>query len=577
MAIQIKRKHGQPTTDDLNELLEGQPLINLSNGDLYVGGCDKKIGQELVEAESVLRQQETDTLQSNIESEAALREQNDTDLQTAINTEKSVRQQNDTQLQNSINAEATTRQSKDNDLQAEINTEKGVREQKDTQLQNDINTEASTRQAKDNDLQTAINTEKSSRESADNELRTSIENEVTNREAAINSLHSIIEEDISATIEEEKSARQLFESSHNNIENGEGNSSLKQNTYVDNSKNPVSTGVGSLALGGYRGDKPTGTPNNLPKTYNPSLNYGSYTGIDDTTTLAAGVQSIAVGAGNRAYSAWDFVGGKDSTATGKGAFIFGGKNNAGVFTADANGKVGNDIYLYNATFGESNRNDGRSALVVGSSNTLNNFIYHKSSNDFVNGSIVSGRSNSVSGAAATIVGGIQNIIDAQVGNGHGSIVSGQLNYVSAPYAITNGTNNKNTKYCSLLVGINNINTNSTNGSIIGGSYNNNTTDALLELGNGDENGRSNAFEVIKDGSARLAKQLKIKETTVSPTDNSSHSLRLPAKNGTLAIAEDVYTKQEVYTKENVYTKTQTNEAILTAISNAITTTLNTPV
>ena len=49
MAIQLKRISTTPTDEQLSSLLDGQALVNLSTGDMYVGGCDKKVGQELVE------------------------------------------------------------------------------------------------------------------------------------------------------------------------------------------------------------------------------------------------------------------------------------------------------------------------------------------------------------------------------------------------------------------------------------------------------------------------------------------------------------------------------------------------
>ena len=49
MAIQLKRISTTPTDEQLSSLLDGQALVDLSTGDMYVGGCDKKVGQELVE------------------------------------------------------------------------------------------------------------------------------------------------------------------------------------------------------------------------------------------------------------------------------------------------------------------------------------------------------------------------------------------------------------------------------------------------------------------------------------------------------------------------------------------------
>ncbi len=67
MAIQIKRKLGQPTAEDLEGLLEGQPLIELSSGDLYIGGSEKRVGESLVDKEAVKRES-FDNKHNNIEN-----------------------------------------------------------------------------------------------------------------------------------------------------------------------------------------------------------------------------------------------------------------------------------------------------------------------------------------------------------------------------------------------------------------------------------------------------------------------------------------------------------------------------
>ena len=74
MAIQLKRTGTTPTAEQLSSLADGQPLVNLETGDLYVGGCDKKIGQELVEAEATARESNDAELQQNIEDEMNARQ-----------------------------------------------------------------------------------------------------------------------------------------------------------------------------------------------------------------------------------------------------------------------------------------------------------------------------------------------------------------------------------------------------------------------------------------------------------------------------------------------------------------------
>ena len=68
--------------------------------------------------------------------------------------------------------------------------------------------------------------------------------------------------------------------------------SIEQASYPNsqNVKNPKASGFGSIALGGFRGDKPTAQPS-------PS----------DTTNEAAGIQSFVAGCGNFTAGDWSFV------------------------------------------------------------------------------------------------------------------------------------------------------------------------------------------------------------------------------------------------------------------------------
>lgn len=108
------------------------------------------------------------------------------------------------------------------------------------------------------------------------------------------------------------------------IENGESDGSIQQLAYEEGSeKNPKATGLGAIALGGFRGDK----PNNLPDE-------------EDTTTTAEGIQAFAFGAGNHAYGNWSVAGGKDSSAYQQTSIAIGGKVQAGMTEEEFNAYYG---------------------------------------------------------------------------------------------------------------------------------------------------------------------------------------------------------------------------------------------
>jgi hypothetical protein len=244
-----------------------------------------------------------------------------------------------------------------------------------------------------------------------------------------------------------------------NLQNGEGACSIQQKGEADG-KSAKATGFGATAFGGFRGDKPTGTPDPIPANDKNTLDIEDI----DTTTLVEGIQSAAFGAGNRAYGNWNFIAGKDNKTFQKGTFAFGGKNLVGYYGANNN-------YLYSAAFGELNTVLGRSSFVAGTNNTIS--VY-----------------------------------------GENSLAVGNSNEIISPYSTTLGSgniaysNNTSAFGYRLKVGNSNARDGSLDGQTAVGLYNaerpetgNNST--LFMVGNGTATQRSNAFEVLKDGRAKV--------------------------------------------------------------------------
>lgn len=171
------------------------------------------------------------------------------------------------------------------------------------------------------------------------------------------------------------------------------------------------------------------------------------------------------------------------------------------------------------TFGKSNTNTGKRTFVIGKGNTnngANNVVGGNSNNISEQGlnSFVGGYKNTVTAGSGIVVGQNNN------NNGKYSIVSGNINTNNATDSLVVGQDNKNDGDRSIVGGLENENTgksaiiggfgniNNTDDALVVGHYNLPVEDALLVVGNGvwkqgdAEPTRSNAFEVLKDGTIK---------------------------------------------------------------------------
>lgn len=329
-----------------------------------------------------------------------------------------------------------------------------------------------------------------------------------------------------------------------NLHDGVGAGSVQQLTYKISEKNPKATGLGAFALGGFRGDKPDGTPN-----------------TEDTTTTAEGIQAFAFGAGNHAYGNWSVAGGKDSSAYQQVSFAFGGKVQAGMTESefnemypagvDSSGRPYATSYSYAIALGDTAKALGRGSVSIGR-NLKNKGNYSVLCGDNNNSdaqvSFTCGAGNLVTDTAyAAIVGGTANSVAAEksfvIGShnsvpyqGFHSLVAGSYNYAQVNDSIVVGLEN-NVKGSAVIIGGRKNIVGLNNGIVLGednsvgiyeqntrnifaigsglqvsgsfsnrvviGTYNNDNGNTILQVGNGSNYVRSNAFEVFKDGRAKV--------------------------------------------------------------------------
>lgn len=137
---------------------------------------------------------------------------------------------------------------------------------------------------------------------------------------------------------------------------------------------------------------------------------------------------------------------------------------------------------------------GNGNVVAGNQNSVK---------DTVN-SFVSGLSNTLIYARNSIISGIQN----QVYGADQSLIVGASNFSDISYGIIVGLGNSIEGNFNSAIGRGlTRNENNSQGSLIIGTYNDEETNTLLEVGNGsDDTHRSNAFEVYQDGHAEVQTQ-----------------------------------------------------------------------
>ena len=272
-----------------------------------------------------------------------------------------------------------------------------------------------------------------------------------------------------------------------------GDGSIQQRGTIVTGKNAQANGLGSIAFGGFRGDKPTGVPDD-----------------EDRITIAKGIQSFAFGAGNYAHGNWSVAGGKDSDAYQQTGIAIGGKCQAG-FTeeefneiypngTDDSGRVYSSSYSNATAFGSENKARAKNSAAFGDGNTVDG----KTATSF-------GQQNTIGKTAPlAFVSGYYNRIGESQG-GEGCAVFGSNNNVTGTRVFISGSSNVvQPGTVDALVSGQGLNTYLQNGTYgtstlkcLIGSYNSYLdAESVFVVGNGTSSARSTAFDITVRGTAR---------------------------------------------------------------------------
>ena len=239
---------------------------------------------------------------------------------------------------------------------------------------------------------------------------------------------------------------------------------------------------------------------------NDNVQFCTISGVYNET-LTGAHHSFVTGANNIVDAQYQAVFGSCSAENSDALFKIGNGSKAsdGTITRKNIFEVLNngDVKASGSVVLTFNENAGKYSGVFGRNNTVSN----------VNGNLITGYGNAIEGGGYLVVAGSSNTIT----KGGGSLVGGERNTISMGATMTVGASGKNSGYGSimggqtnnnsgghaLVIGKQNINTQAN--AIIGGMNNLDKEGILLALGNGTNttSGRSNAFEVYGDGTAKL--------------------------------------------------------------------------
>lgn len=111
--------------------------------------------------------------------------------------------------------------------------------------------------------------------------------------------------------------------------------------------------------------------------------------------------------------------------------------------------------------------------------------------------------------------------NSNTASGNGSVTLGEGNTNSGQRSIVCGNNNQNEQDDCVMFGehLSNSNALGAKNKLIAGKYNNVKNNTLVEVGNGSQNSRFNAFEVYADGSVRAGKQTAESDNELTLTTN----------------------------------------------------------
>ena len=303
------------------------------------------------------------------------------------------------------------------------------------------------------------------------------------------------------------------------IECGEGEGSIQQNYYSDNTKNPKATGLGAIALGGFRGDKSDESPSD-----------------EDTTSTAEGIQSFVVGAGNHAYGNWSVVMGKDSRAYQRASVALGAGCIAGNPDDPTSSSYGYALAqgTSSGAFGWASAafNNSYVDVVASYSFAANNGTVKAPRAVAFGSSTVSGEYSFAAGQSTTVSAphsGVVGYNNSIATDGVGSFIAGRSNYITYRDSMVLGNWNQANGERNFILGDdniadhaavqlvgNNLRTEADNQTLVGKYNKYDTGDpGVFVVGCGDSSARKNAFTIWESGNAELNGTLYTQRISVS--------------------------------------------------------------
>lgn len=262
----------------------------------------------------------------------------------------------------------------------------------------------------------------------------------------------------------------------------------------------------STVIGG--GGNIVGDPDGNPDSYSFSINLaGEGNNIKGRDNAAGGSSNTVTNERNLVYGLSNIVSGQANIVFGTKNTVDGDQNNANWgqlnLVSGFNNKVTNSFH--SLVTGEYNQvQNARNSIIIGKNET--NLV-----NNLTN-SLLVGRDSNITKADQSLILGAQHVVV----NGVRTISSGTANKINGGMdGIAIGYNQTYNSNYSGLIGSNSTSTHdytylfgnalksSKDYQLIIGNYNDPKTTTLFEIGNGAWNNRSNAFEVLTDGRAKV--------------------------------------------------------------------------
>lgn len=221
-------------------------------------------------------------------------------------------------------------------------------------------------------------------------------------------------------------------------------------------------------------------------------------GALDTIT---GNNSAAFGLSNNVAGSNSLVSGSNNYTSGTNTAVFGGSNSVADNNTLMAGSNNISSGSSNAAFGNGNTLSASNTLVSGSSNTISG----SNSSAFGNANLITG--------SMSFVAGVQD-----TASGYASFTGNRGNHASGNHAVAFGSGNTAGSFGEFVVG--NYTTNYTVNSTGG----NNGNDRVFAVGNGsNNNNRSNALTILKNGNTGIGTDLPKQNLHISNGDSSSIS------------------------------------------------------